>query len=165
MYAVRSEMSERRFLPSRNSYASLGVRGLARKKANMIKTHRDKICQRQSVGSVFPSCLSFSGLLLWWHDREVKVFLHWLRVSGWVWKLNLQGKINRKKRKDRQKSIQVLLIFTCTWEPSQENEDPKKWLEQEALIPFIYLFSWYLLNKETNLWRVCEDQTKWFGLG
>lgn len=27
-------------------------------------------------------------------------------------------------------------IFTCPWQPSQENEDPEKYPEQEAFIAF-----------------------------
>ena len=41
-----------------------------------------------------------------------------------------------------------------TWEPSQENENPRKWPEQEAFIPF---------RQTINLYRI--DKTKGFGLG
>lgn len=67
----------------------------------------------------------------------------------------LDLKIKPTKTDEQEKSVPILLIFPCTREPSQENEDPMKWPEQA---PFI------VLDKETiNMWRM--DKIKKLGVG
>lgn len=49
---------------------------------------------------------------------EAGLYLYFLRFSGWAWELSWH------EIESLEKSIQ---IFTRTWEPPVENEDPKKW--------------------------------------
>ena len=79
---------------------------------------------------------------------EEKVFLNSLMVPAWAWKLNWQ-----KDKLMGEKLTDFRDFFTCAWELSQENEDPK-WPEQEAFIPF----------RQRND-KICEELTRQSDLG
>lgn len=86
--------------------------------------------------------------------REEKVFLSAFRVPGWIWKLNWQKQINRRK------THKLYWIFTCTQESLQENEDLKKWLEKKAFTlvrqrnnTFVKQTSNQTQNNQENTWQ------------
>ena len=56
------------------------------------------------------------------HVGEEKFFFTLL--GSWAWLKNETD----IKQIHRRKACKFYYIFTCTWEPSQENEDPKKLL-------------------------------------
>ena len=85
--------------------------------------------------------------------REEKIFLDSLRVPGWVWKLNWH-KINI------QKEYTLYWFFTYTWKPSQEDEDPKKWQEEETCLLFRQRNNKYVKNWQDR--RVWTRGSKWW---
>ena len=81
--------------------------------------------------------------------REGKVFLYLLRVPGWVWKLNRQRQINRRK---------VWHFIEFLHLHGSLHKRVKTWRSDQSRKLL------YHLDKETiNLWGI--DKTKEFGLG
>lgn len=85
------------------------------------------------------------------HIEKENIFLKTLSVPVWVWKLSWQGQMNTHTKK----AYKFYWIFTCTWKPSQENEDLKKWPQKETFIPF--------RERKVHLWRI--DKTMGFRVG
>lgn len=90
---------------------------------------------------------------------EEKVFLDPLKVPGWVWKWNWWRQMNRRK------AYQFYGILISTRQPSQENDDHKKWPEEEDFRPFrqrnsVFAKTWWdrkIWPKGMKWWRSNEE--------
>ena len=80
----------------------------------------------------------------WWEEQHVSHDP--LNIPDWVWKLNWQRQIYRRKE------YKFYRDFTCPRKPSQENKELKKWLEPKAFI---------LLDKETIPFEELTRQRFW----
>lgn len=85
---------------------------------------------------------------------QEKVFLYPLKVPGWVWKWNWRRQMNRRK------AYWFYWIFAYMWWPSEENDDDKKWPEEEAFRPFRQRKSVF----EKSWWdrKICPKGIKWW---